>query len=285
VELVGMLGDSVVIWDAQRALATVLLPGQSAPLRWFTITADTAASAYSFAVAGVFSDGRMLLVGRSGTESRMEGGARRDTVPVAVADRDGNFQRTVALVPSHESVVATGPGFVTLLARPFGARTTVAIDGEDALVSIGDRDEVLRLNADRGLVAIHRLDRPRRVISVSELAAQGERLAAQVSQLPGPVGESVMDALRGVGMPAVYPAHDRIVVDGNGAIWLREDIGPQRAEKEARRWTVLAREGHWLGYLTTPPRFVVMQVTRDRVIGVWRDDNDVEHLQVYRLDR
>ena len=32
-------------------------------------------------------------------------------------------------------------------------------------------------------------------------------------------------------------------------------------------------------------RFEVHQVTEDRVIGVWRDGNDVEHLRVHRLER
>ncbi|HRP07495.1 MAG TPA: hypothetical protein PLL69_03315 [Gemmatimonadales bacterium] len=225
------------------------------------------------------------MLNASRPESRMAGGARRDTIPVAVGDREGHFDHLLAMVPSHESVVATGPGFVTILARPFGARTTVSIHGNDALVSVGDRDEVLRLDADDGLVAIHRLDRPRRVISVGELAAQRQRLAEQVSQLPENVGDAVVSAFQGVGMPAIYPAHDRVVTDERGAIWLREDIGPQRGEREARRWTVLDPDGRWLGFVTTPARFQVQQITRDRMIGVWRDGNDVEHLQVYRLDR
>lgn len=285
VELVGMLGDSVLVWDGQRGVATVLLPGRAEPARHFRLAGDSGASRYGLALAGAFSDGRLLLVGRSGTESRMEGGARRDTIPVGVGDRDGNLVHLIAVVPSHESVVATGPGFVTILALPFGARTTVAIDDTDALVSVGDRDEVLRLSADEGLVAIHRLDRPRRVISVSELTAQRERLGQQVAQLPANVGEAVVDAFRNAGMPTIYPAHDRVVVDARGATWLREDIGPQRGDKEARRWTVLDRDGRWLGFVTTPARLQVQQITRDRVIGVWRDENDVEHLQVYRLDR
>ncbi|HRP07494.1 MAG TPA: hypothetical protein PLL69_03310 [Gemmatimonadales bacterium] len=70
VELVGMLGDSVLVWDAQRELAAVLIPGKAAPQRHFVISSDTAVARYGFAVAGTFADGRLLLVGRSGTESR-----------------------------------------------------------------------------------------------------------------------------------------------------------------------------------------------------------------------
>jgi hypothetical protein len=34
-----------------------------------------------------------------------------------------------------------------------------------------------------------------------------------------------------------------------------------------------------------PPRFRLLQVGRDVVIGVWRDDLDVERVQVYDLIR
>jgi hypothetical protein len=83
----------------------------------------------------------------------------------------------------------------------------------------------------------------------------------------------------------VYPAHDRILVDATGAIWMREDIGPRRTEVEGHWWDVLASDGRWLGRVSTPPRLEVYQVSRNRVIGVWRDENDVEHLRVHRLSR
>jgi hypothetical protein len=284
VTLVGLIGDSLLMWDGQLDRATVLAP-DGATVRTFTPAFADTGVAYGMAVSGAFSDGRLLLAGRSGAQSAMPSGLRRDTIPLAVANRDGRLEQVIARVLSHENVIVTGPGFVTMLPRPFGARTAITPDGTTLLVSDGQFDQVIRYSLDGGPTTIYRLDRPRRQIALSEVEQQRRRLAQQVEQLPETIGQAVSDAMAGVGVPTVYPAHDRILVDANGAIWMREDIGPRRTEVEGHHWDVLDREGRWLGQVTTPARLEVYQVTRDRVVGVWRDENDVEHLRVHRLSR
>jgi hypothetical protein len=284
VALIGVLADSVLLWDGQLDRATVLGPDGALVRTFQPAFADTAV-AYGLAVSGAFSDGRLLLAGRSGAQSAMPSGLRRDTIPLAVANREGRVEQVLARVLSHENVIVTGPGFVTMLPRPFGARTAITPDGTTLLVSDGQYDEVIRYSLDGEPAAIYRLDRPRRLIALSEVEQQRRRLAQQVEQLPETIGQAVSDAMAGVGVPTVYPAHDRILVDGSGAIWMREDIGPRRTEVEGHHWDVLDRDGRWLGQVTTPPRLELYHVTRDRVIGVWRDENDVEHLRVHRLSR
>lgn len=284
VALVGMLGDSLLLWDGQLDRATVLAPDEATSRSFQPAFADTTV-AFGLAVSGAFGDGRLLLVGRSGARSEMPTGLRRDTIPLAVANRDGQVQAVIARVLGHENVIVTGQGFVTMLPRPFGARTMVAPDGTTLLVSDGQADEVVRYSLDGPAAAIYRLDRPRRLIALTEVEQQRRRLAVQVEQLPEVIGQAVADAMASVGVPKVYPAHDRMMVDATGAIWLREDIGPRRADIEGHHWDVLDRDGRWLGRMTTPARFEVHQVTRDKVIGIWRDENDVEHLRVHRLSR
>ena len=284
VTLVGMLGDSLVLWDGQIDRATVMAP-DGAVVRAFRPAFGDTGVAYGMAVSGAFSDGQLLLTGRSGAQSAMGSGLRRDTIPLAAADRNGRLQLVVAQVLSHENVIVTGPGYVTMLPRPFGPRTAVTPDGTSLLVSDGQHDQVIRYALDGSPAQVYRLDRPRRLIALTEVEHQRRRLAAQVEQLPEPIGQAVSDAMASVGVPTVYPAHDRMLVDGTGAIWMREDIGPRRTEIEGHHWDVIARDGRWLGQVTTPARFEVYQVTRDRVVGVWRDENDVEHIRVHRLSR
>jgi hypothetical protein len=284
VAIIGELGDSLLLWDGQLDRATVLGPDGAFVRSFHPAFADTAV-AYGLAVSGAFADGRLLLAGRSGAQSAMPSGLRRDTLPLAVASRDGMVERVLVQVLGHENVIVTGPGFVTMLPRPFGARTAITPDGTSLLVSDGQYDEVIRYSLDGEPSAIYRLDRPRRLIALTEVEQQRRRLAQQVEQLPATIGQAVSDAMAGVGVPTVYPAHDRILVDATGSIWMREDIGPRRTELEGHHWDVLDREGHWLGQVTTPARLEVYHVTRDRVIGVWRDENDVEHVRVHKLSR
>jgi hypothetical protein len=284
VALVGMLGDSLLLWDGQLERGTVLTPNGEHVRTFRPVVADTTA-AFGLEVSGAFADGRLLIAGRSGAQSSMSSGVRRDTIPLAVATGAGRVERVVAQVPGRENVIVTGEGFVTMIPRPFGARTMIATDGDGFLVSDGQHDEVIRLANDGTTAAIYRLDRPRRLIALTEVEQQRRRLAAQVEQLPAAIGQAVADAMASVSVPKVYPAHDRLLVAADGALWLREDIGPRRAEIEAHRWDILDRDGHWLGLVTTPARLEVHQVDRDRVVGVWRDENDVEHLRVHRLVR
>jgi hypothetical protein len=284
VTLVGMLGDSLLLWDGQLDRATVLAPDGSVGRIFQPVFADTAV-AYGLVVSGVFGDGRLLLAGRSGAQSSNPSGVRRDTIPLAVANRDGRVEQVISRALSHENVIVTGPGFVTMLPRPFGPRTAITPDGNSVLVSDGQHDQVMRHPLDGSPSELYRLDRPRRLIALSEVELQRRRLAQQVEQLPETIGQAVADAMAGVGVPTVYPAHDRILVDATGAIWMREDIGPRRTEVEGHWWDVLASDGRWLGRVSTPPRLEVYQVSRNRVIGVWRDENDVEHLRVHRLSR
>ena len=64
-----------------------------------------------------------------------------------------------------------------------------------------------------------------------------------------------------------------------------EDVGPERAQVVDQRWFILDEVGRWLGVVTTPQRFTVHQITRERLIGVWQDENDVEYVRAYRLRR
>jgi hypothetical protein len=284
VRIAGLLGDSLLTWDEQLDRATVLAPDARA-VRTFHPVADTVLARFGFTITATFDDGTLLAASRSGALSGGVSGLRRDTIAVARLDREGGGATLLAEVPGHENVVVSGADFVTLVPRPFGARTVVGTHGNDLLIGLGDRDEVRRYRNDGTLLGIYRLDRPRRLIPATDLAAQREQFAAQLAQLPLAMADAIAAALAEAGAAAVYPAHDQLLVDETGAIWLREDIGPRRGREEPRRWVILGADGVWHGTITTPARFEVHQVTADRVIGVWRDDFDVEHLRIHRLER
>lgn len=286
ISMIGMLGDSLLVWDFRLARATVIAPGGEGSRTFrFSSSDSSTTTRYGFGLSGVFSDGRLLLAGQSGTTTGDRSGYRRDTIPLVLATAAGEVRHLITAVPGNERVAIATEQIVTSRERPFGARTAIAIDGNSVLVSVGDVDEVRRYSADGGLLAIYRLDRARRTIPASDIAIQGDRLRGQVEQLPDGLAEAFAAALMDAGLPSVYPAHDRILVDATGAIWLREDIGGERSDREDRRWTILSPDGRWLGSLTTPMRFAVHQVTDDRVIGIQRDEYGVELFRTHRLNR
>lgn len=283
---VGTRGDSVVLWDGQLGRVSVLTAALGATRSFRLQGGDTApAPAFGYAPIGLLEADQLVLAGRRGARSGERSGLRRDSIPFATASMSGTIGPVFALVPGAETVVVSTDQFVTMIPRPFGAQTAVTTDGGEVLISVGDVDELRHYRPASGLVRIDRLDRPRRLIAPAEIDQQGQRMGAQTAQLPQPVATAILGAMMEAGLPKVYPTYDRILTDTDGNIWMRDDIGSERALDEARRWTILDKTGSWLGQVTTPPRFEVHEVRRDRILGVWREPNGGEVVQVRRLSR
>ena len=65
-----------------------------------------------------------------------------------------------------------------------------------------------------------------------------------------------------------------------GNIWDAEYHG----REEPRQWNVYDPSGRYLGKVTTPARFAVAEIGEDYVLGGWRDEDDVDHIRMYRLE-
>ena len=50
-------------------------------------------------------------------------------------------------------------------------------------------------------------------------------------------------------------------------------------------WRVLGPDGSLLAEVRTPPSFFPLDIGRDYVLGLAKDELDVEALQLYRLER
>lgn len=84
--------------------------------------------------------------------------------------------------------------------------------------------------------------------------------------------------------PATRPAYAQILADPAEAIWLELYRGLSEMDRP-QQWLVLDADGTWLGTVKVPDRFSVTDITMETVLGVWRDELDVEHPQVLRLTR
>ena len=48
-------------------------------------------------------------------------------------------------------------------------------------------------------------------------------------------------------------------------------------------WSVFDVEGFFLGRVTMPHEFSPLDIGPDYVLGLWRDEDDVEHVRMYEL--
>jgi hypothetical protein len=56
-------------------------------------------------------------------------------------------------------------------------------------------------------------------------------------------------------------------------------------EDAERPWSVFTAAGHLAGTLLLPAGLGVTQIEEDFILGAWRDDLDVEHVRLHRLER
>lgn len=96
----------------------------------------------------------------------------------------------------------------------------------------------------------------------------------------------------------VYPERKPLVagmlVDDEGNLWARPYppdapgfvhlMEPERG-RPPEVWRVFDGEGRWLGRVEMPADLEVMDVHGGLVVGLWRDDLDVQHVRLHRIAR
>lgn len=77
-----------------------------------------------------------------------------------------------------------------------------------------------------------------------------------------------------------FPVADRLFVDGMGRVWVRAySSDPSAAEV----WHVFDRSGDPVGRLDTPASFEVHDASANGLVGVYRDQLEVEYVRFYRI--
>lgn len=79
-------------------------------------------------------------------------------------------------------------------------------------------------------------------------------------------------------LPEHYPAFDRGLVDRVGHLWVRRGEPPHT-------WDVFDLAGGWVASVALPAGVEIHDIGEDYVLGVWKDELDVEYVRMYSLDR
>ena len=178
----------------------------------------------------------------------------------------------------EEYAAMTSRGNFASLGPLFPKEAQVAAHAGKIFVGNADAMEVEERGPTGDLVRILRIPDYPLTLSAAELAAERDALLSKrSSSLWRQVAENTPAS-------GTRPAYDEMIVDPWGALWLRQYRGLGEAA-EPRRWLVLGLDGTWLGTLETPDRFELREIHTDVLLGVWRDELNVSHPQVLRLDR
>lgn len=274
-------GDSLIVLDA-RGRVTFFAPDR-ALLGTFSVPLPSGAIAESNAVAHL-ANGEIVVETRVRFMFGYEGES-------AMLRQPGGLFRVDPAVASADSIGVTAGNEVFMhLNSGGGTFAGIPLFGRDAFVTthagrilLGDAVDmqVEEFTADGVPARILRI--PGYPLELSADVFERER-EARLQENPDEMPPMILEFYQDLPVPDRRPAYADVKVDPTGSIWLRPFLAPNEGEGP-ETWQVLGPGGAWLGGVEIPADFSVMEIGMDFVLGVYRDDLDVEHPRVFGLHR
>ena len=231
---------------------------------------------------GMLNDGRLVAQSQNAVTIESKPGAGRDTVPLFALDLVRGAADSLGRFPGHEHLIHTGKGSVSAGSLPFGKDLHVLVHNSRVYVGTADGPELLVLGTDGRVERVVRWT----AASVPVTPADIEAYTEAVSQDFGPGQEERRDRyllrLKETPFPKWKPAYAGLLAGPGGSIWVRRYSEPDRSAPTD--FEVFDSTGRWLGGVRMPSGFDPARITAGAVIGIWRDENDIPHIRVYRLN-
>jgi hypothetical protein len=272
IRLLGVLGgDRVALWDDATSLLTVVdatgelvssvrtWSGEEIQPRGFDVYADGTV---------LVMEGRILEA-----DSLTPNQLIPETVTLARLHPDERTHDPVAAY-AGTTWLWTGDNQIPL---PFtGTSAAFALRGEEVHVVAGPEASFrIRIFRDGRLVESYGVDRPARPVTDADVQLYRESLGGLND---AKLKSQYLSALDHPSRPRRLPAYAQILAADDGSTWARV----YTADPWSRgTWDVFAPDRSWRGQVHAPTRFLAHVVHQNRLIGVWYDDLDVEHVRAY----
>jgi len=229
---------------------------------------------------GVFADGTLLVKAPLLFRGGFSDGARRDDEEYQSFSTTGAFVDTVGVFAGPdqfiESQVNANQAFVSVSTPPFGRNPAAAVHGDRLYYGSADSYEIQCYSQDGTLTSIIRRNVAPRPVTPDDLQHLIERDLAEIEDAND--RRDTRERYDKMPVAETMPAYERLEVDDLGNLWVRE-YDPD--SEGSSTWTVFDADGQMLGTVRMPAGFGVRHIGTDFVLGVWRDDLDVEHVRLY----
>lgn len=159
----------------------------------------------------------------------------------------------------------------------------MALGSSEVFVASSETYAIAAYDGEGKLLRTIRLDLPRRVVDdemVAAWRARVDRLASERPREPPPPGSPRAPRLAEAPLPDSLPALSRLLVDALGRLWARRYVFESDSMDQ---WDLFALDGAHLGTLRTPAALTIREIGEDYVLGVWRDELDVETVRLYPM--
>jgi hypothetical protein len=280
-------GDSIAAWDSRQRRLTVFDP-EGAVGRVLTVEG---VPGWLVPALGWFDDGSLVVSPGMTPQALMEAesGLRREIRTYLRVDPEGGID-TLAIGPGRDEVVYhEGTSFGTREVL-FGRDAYAALRGDELVTGESGHFAIAHLGPDGITRRMTRLIGKPRPVSDAELDEARERVREarreSARRMAEQFGRPVEEDRSPVQHRDAYPFFDALELDTGGNLWVRVPApGGAGGATMPRTWQVFDADGAWLGAVETPAGLRVTDIGDGHVLGVVRDDFDVEYVRMYRLER
>jgi len=225
---------------------------------------------------------RHFLMDRRGTEGGPETPTPDEGLVRAIRGFEWYDRTDGARVPT-DTVVANfiyyERGSMSWL-LPFVPEGSAATTESGAYVTLGP--EIVQIDTAGTVLSIFRVDGLGRPYNDDDLRAYAEFMREErPSRHASSNAGDWKDQLRRHGGPDSVPAFDALLLDTEGHLWARTyQVDPQGEQT----WLIFDAAGRALGSVVTPGGLEVRWIGRDTLLGIRRDEYDVEYVYRHTLE-
>jgi len=238
--------------------------------------------------AEVWRRPRPIAVRAGGTILSIKDPEDADTAVVEIWDADGALSASLGTHPHREVIVTTNEqGYNELMWPAYGRELVTGQWGDLVVASHTSRYEIRAFRDNGTLARIVRREHVLREPTEDDRKPYiDEQLAmyATIPDLPPEVVERARKSFESTPLAETFPAFSRVLSDAAGNLWVREYDFP-REERPARLWTVFDPDGRVLGFVETPKGLRIGRIGEDYILGHYRDELEVEYVQLWPLER
>jgi len=221
-----------------------------------------------------FADGTFLMR-RNVFIENVDGGSGRSLAPSVRGTAAGEIVDTIGVFPEAEyyTLPSGNPGF-----KRFGLRAVLYVSGDTYYRGLGDTFVIDEYDGSgHHLRSLRRAHQPRPV----DDDVRARLMQLEIEAAPPEREQAIRQTWAERPVAEAFPAFGEIwIADAAGNLWVQNFATPADPQPP---FTVFDRDGRWLGVVAFPDRFTPHEIGEDYVIGVSRDELDVETVRRYPL--
>ena len=228
---------------------------------------------------GIFADRSMLVWADAAEDLEFVAGVNYTNTWYYRVEPTGTSVDSMGQFFSDEHYVEPrdGGGYSSI-GMPFGRRAVTVVAGNTFYYADGSNVSITEYSQRGVPLRIVRYPAASAPVTSADLSRV---LEPYLSRFDENVQRRLRNTYRAMPMPSTMPAVSSLLVGSEGDLWVGQyqsgfDFSP-------RCWWIFAAEGQLLGSKCVPEGFTPHQIGADFVLGVWRDEDDVEHVRSYGL--